>query len=146
MSSKKSKHISVAKMPSEAVDLAQVPMIETEFVAETANAVTDKSTIAPNTEATAPSYGVMDFQKKAMEFATLNMEQAFAFSRKLFAVKEFGDVLTLQQSFVAEQAESYRAQAGALNEIALRVSAEATKPLTDSVEKSLQTFSRSFAA
>jgi hypothetical protein len=146
MSSKKSKRVNVAKITSEAVDLAGVPVVKAEVVEQTAIAVTAENIEVLSAGATASTYGVMDFQKKAMEFATLNMEQAFAFSRKLFAVKEFGDVLTLQQSFVAEQAESFNAQAGALNEIALRVSAEAARPLTDSLEKSFQTFSKSFAA
>jgi hypothetical protein len=146
MSSKKSKHVNVAKVTSTPAVFVQEPVGAAEVSAQSANVMAKENIEVLETVATDSAYGVMDFQKKAMEFANQNMEQAFAFTRKLFAVKEFGDVVSLQQNFVAEQAQSFKAQASTLNEIALRVSAEATKPLTTSLEKSFQTFSKSFAA
>ena len=146
MSAKKPKYENTAEVQTEAVDFAQKSVDQVQVAFEKASVATRENVGVLDTVATTYKSGVVDFQKKAMEFANKNMEQAFAFSRKLFAVKEFGDVVSLQQNFVAEQAESFKAQAGELNEIALRVSAEATKPLTESFEKSLQTFTKSFAA
>lgn len=146
MSAKKPKYENTAEVQTEAVDFAQKSVDQVQVAFEKASVATRENVGVLDTVATTYKSGVVDFQKKAMEFANMNMEQAFAFSRKLFAVKEFGEVVSLQQNFVAEQAESFKAQAGELNEIALRVSAEATKPLTESFEKSLQTFTKSFAA
>ena len=146
MSAKKPKYENTAEVQTEAVDFAQKSVDQVQVAFEKASVATRENVSVLDTVATTYKSGVVDFQKKAMEFANKNMEQAFAFSRKLFAVKEFGEVVSLQQNFVAEQAESFKAQAGELNEIALRVSAEATKPLTESFEKSLQTFTKSFAA
>jgi phasin family protein len=99
-------------------------------------------------EAVASAYksGVVDFQKKAMEFTQKNMEQAFAFSRKLFSAREFGEAVSLQQNFVKDQAEVFKAQAGELNEIAVRLTNETAQPLKSSFEKSVKDFSKSFAA
>jgi phasin len=146
MSSKKPKFPNTAEMPTEVIDFAQKSVDQAQVAFKNASTATQENVSVLDTVASTYKSGVVDFQKKAMEFTNRNMEQAFDFSRKLFAVKEFGDVVSLQQSFVTEQAQSFKAQAGELNEIALRVSAEATKPLTQSFEKSLQTFTKSFAA
>jgi hypothetical protein len=146
MSAKKPKFETAAEIQTEAVDFAQKSVDKAQDAFAKASVVTRENVAVLDTVATTYKSGVVDFQKMAMEFAGKNIEQAFAFSRKLFAVKEFGEVVSLQQSFVTEQAESFKAQAGELNKIALRVSAEATKPLTESFEKSIQTFTKSFAA
>jgi phasin family protein len=88
----------------------------------------------------------VDFQKKAMEFTQKNMEEAFAFSRKLFSTREFGEVVSLQQNFVKDQAEAFKTQAGELNEIAVRLTTETAQPLKNSFEKSVKDFGKSFAA
>lgn len=146
MSSKKPKFETAAEVQTEALDFAQKSVDQAQVAFEKASVATQENVAVLDIVATTYKSGVVDFQKKAMEFTNKNMEQAFAFSRKLFAVKEFGDVVSLQQSFVKDQTESFKAQAGELNEIAMRVSAEATKPLKQSFEKSIQTFSKSFAA
>ena len=146
MSSKKPKFETAAEVQTEALDFAQKSVDQAQVAFEKASVATQENVAVLDTVATTYKSGVVDFQKKAMEFTNKNMEQAFAFSRKLFAVKEFGDVVSLQQSFVKDQTESFKAQASELNEIAMRVSAEATKPLKESFEKSIQTFSKSFAA
>jgi phasin family protein len=160
MSIKKSKIDTTAEvptealeMPTEAVEFAQKSVDQVKVVFEKATDVAEKATeVAQDNvqvlEAVASAYksGVVDFQKKAMEFAQKNMEQAFAFSRKLFSTKEFGEVVSLQQSFVKDQAEAFKTQAGELNEIAVRLSSETTKPLQNSFAKSFKDFSKSFAA
>jgi phasin family protein len=146
MSVKKSNYANPAKMPPQAVEFVEASADAVADVLQDVSAATSKSVAVLDTVAVTTAAGVTDLQKKAMEFAGKNMEQVFAFSRKLFAVREFGEVVSLQQSFVTEQGESFRAQASALSELAFRVSAEAAKPLTESIEKSLQTFAKSFAA
>ena len=141
------------EMPTEAVEFAQKSIEQVKVVFEKATDAAEKATeVAQDNvqvlEAVALAYksGVVDFQKKAMEFTQKNMEQAFAFSRKLFSTKEFGDVLSLQQNFVKDQAEAFKTQAAELNEIALRLSSETAKPMQNSLTKSFKDFSKSFAA
>ena len=158
--SKKSKFEANAEMPSEALaaaaDTVEMPKDALEFAQKSVDqaqvAYTKAKDLAQDNaqvfEAVTSAYktGVVDFQKKAMEFTQKNMEQAFAFSRKLFSTKEFGEVVSLQQSFVKDQAEAFKAQAGELNEIAVRLTTETSQPLKSSFEKSVKDFSKSFAA
>ena len=158
--SKKSKFEANAEMPSEALaaaaDTVEMPKDALEFAQKSVDqaqvAYTKAKDLAQDNaqvfEAVTSAYkkGVVDFQKKAMEFTQKNMEQAFDFSRKLFSIREFGEVVTLQQNFVKDQAEAFKAQASELNEIAMRLTTEAAQPLKSSFEKSVKDFSKSFAA
>ncbi len=151
--SKKSKFEANSEMPSEALEMPAEALEFAQKSVDQAQVAFDKvKDVAQDNvqvfEAVASAYksGVVDFQKKAMEFTQKNMEQAFAFSRKLFSTREFGEVVSLQQSFVKDQAEAFKAQAGELNEIAVRLTTEAAQPLKTSFEKSVKDFSKSFAA
>jgi hypothetical protein len=154
MTSKKSKRQNASAVHQEAVDFVQKSIDQSQDAMHTISAAVQETVknaadeTVKNIEALPEihSANFLDLQKKAMEFTNKNIEQAFAFGLKLFAIKEFDDALDLQQGFFKDQAESFKAQTGALNEIALRLSTEAAKPLTDSFEKSLQTFTKSFAA
>jgi phasin family protein len=154
MTSKKSKRQNASAIHQEAVDFVQKSIDQSQEAMKTIGAAVDE-TVKNAVDKTVKNIGAplvnhpanfLDLQKKAMEFTNKNIEQAFAFGLKLFAVKEFDDALDLQQGFFKDQAESFKTQTGELNEIALRLSTEAAKPLTDSFEKSFQTFTKSFAA
>ena len=146
MNMKKSKLDAATEVPAEALEFAQKSVDQAQGAFKKAADVAQDNVQVFETVATAYKSGIVDFQKKAMEFTQKNMEQAFAFSRKLFSVKEFGEVVSLQQNFVKDQAEALKAQAGELNEIAMRLSTEAAQPLKNSFEKSVKDFSKSFAA
>jgi phasin len=134
------------EMPKEALEFAQKSVDQAQVAYEKAAVVAQDNAQVFEAVASAYKTGVVDFQKKAMEFTQKNMEQAFDFSRKLFSTREFGEVVTLQQSFVKDQAETFKAQASELNEIAVRLTTEAAQPLKSSFEKSVKDFSKSFAA
>ena len=134
------------EMPKEALEFAQKSVDQAQVAFEKATDVAQDNAQVFEAVASAYKSGVVDFQKKAMEFTQKNMEQAFAFSRKLFSTREFGEVVSLQQSFVKDQAQAFQAQAGELNEIAVRLTTEAAQPLKSSFEKSVKDFSKSFAA
>ena len=133
-------------MPKEALEFAQKSVDQAQVAFEKATDVAQDNAQVLEAVASAYKSGVVDFQKKAMEFTQKNMEQAFAFSRKLFSTREFGEVVSLQQSFVKDQAQAFQAQAGELNEIAVRLTTEAAQPLKSSFEKSVKGFGKSFAA
>ena len=134
------------EMPKEALEFAQKSVDQAQVAFEKVADVAQDNAQVFEAVASAYKSGVVDFQKKAMEFTQKNMEQAFAFSRKLFSTKEFGEVVSLQQNFVRDQAEAFKTQAGELNEIAVRLTTEASQPLKSSFEKSVKDFSKSFAA
>jgi phasin len=151
--SKKSKFDANIEIPTEALEVQKEALEFAQKSVDQAQVAFEKATdVAQDNaqvfEAVTSAYksGVVDFQKKAMEFTQKNMEQAFAFSRKLFSAREFGEVVSLQQSFVKDQAEAFKAQAGELNEIAVRLTTETAQPLKSSFEKSVKDFGKSFAA
>lgn len=151
--SKKSKFDANIEIPTEAVEVqketlefAQKSVDQAQVAFDKVKDVAQDNAQVFEAVASACKSGVVDFQKKALEFTQKNMEQAFAFSRKLFSTREFGEVVSLQQSFVKDQAEAFKAQAGELNEIAVRLTTEAAQPLKSSFEKSVKDFSKSFAA
>ncbi len=134
------------EVPKEALEFAQKSVDQAQVAFEKVKDVAQDNVQVFEAVASAYKSGVVDFQKKAMEFTQKNMEEAFAFSRKLFSTKEFGEVVSLQQNFVKDQAEAFKAQAGELNEIAVRLTTETSQPLKSSFEKSVKDFSKSFAA
>ncbi len=146
MNTKKSKFDAAPEVPAEALEFAQKSVDQAQVAFEKAADVAQDNVQVFETVASAYKSGIVDFQKKAMEFTQKNMEQAFAFSRKLFSAKEFGEVVSLQQNFVKDQAEALKVQAGELNEIAMRLSTEASKPLQNSFSKSVKDLGKSFAA
>ena len=146
MSSKKAKFEMNSEIPADVTAFAQKSVDQAQVAFEKATDVAQDNAQVFEAVASAYKSGVVDFQKKAMEFTQKNMEQAFAFSRKLFSTREFGEVVSLQQSFVKDQAQAFQAQAGELNEIAVRLTTEAAQPLKSSFEKSDKDFSKSFAA
>jgi phasin len=146
MNMKKSKLDAGSEVPAEALEFAHKSVDQAQVAFEKAADVAQDNVQVFETVASAYKSGIVDFQKKAMEFTQKNMEQAFAFSRKLFSAKEFGEVVSLQQNFVKDQAEALKLQAGELNEIAVRLSTETSKPLQNSFTKSVQDLGKSFAA
>jgi phasin len=134
------------EMPTEALEFAQKSVDQAQVAFEKVTVAAQDNVQVFEVVASAYKSGVVDFQKKAMEFTQKNMEQAFAFSRKLFSTKEFGEVVSLQQSFVKDQVEAFKTQASELNEIAVRLTNETAQPLKSSFEKSVKDFSKSFAA
>jgi phasin len=132
--------------PAEVNEFAQKSVDQAQTVFAKATDVAQDNVQVLDAVASAYKSGVVDFQKKAMEFTQKNMEQAFAFGRKLFSTKEFSEAVTLQQNFVKDQAEAFKTQAGELNDIAMRLTTETAQPLKSSFEKSVKDFSKSFAA
>ncbi len=89
---------------------------------------------------------VTDIQLKTMEFAQLNVNAGFAFTRKLFAAKDPSEALTLQQAFMKEQAETLQRQASELGELSMTLAKESLKPIQETMTKSFAGFSKSVAA
>jgi hypothetical protein len=87
-----------------------------------------------------------DIQLKAMEFAQLNVNSGFAFARKLLALRDTSEVVSLQQDFLRSQADMLQKQAMELNELSVALARETLKPVQDSVTKSVASLSKTIAA
>jgi hypothetical protein len=81
-----------------------------------------------------------------MEIAQINMNSAFTFVRKAFAVKDPSDFAVLHQDFARDQFAAYSRQASELNELAVLLARETVKPMQDGVLKSFGDLSKAAAA
>ncbi|MGE3873380.1 MAG: phasin family protein [Parvibaculaceae bacterium] len=86
-----------------------------------------------------------DIQLKAMEIAQINMNSAFTFVRKAFAVKDPTEFAALHQEFTRDQFAVFSRQAGELNELAVLLAQETVKPVQDGVLKSFGDLSKAVA-
>jgi len=89
---------------------------------------------------------VTDIQLKSMEFVQLNINSGFAFARKLFAVRDPSEALSLQQTFLKEQSEQIQRQAAELSELSVALAKESMKPVQDSMQKSFSSLTKAVAA
>lgn len=69
----------------------------------------------------AMSAGALDVQKKAMEYADMNMAASFQFAQQLSKAQDMKDALELQQKFASEQMQSYADQSRELAEMMVEV-------------------------
>ena len=129
----------VAGMAQKTVDQAQAAF-------DKATEIAHGNVQAFDAAASAAKNRINDFQLKAIEFTQANLNAGFSFTRKLFAVKEPGEMFSLQQAYLKDQTEAMKAQATELNELALAIAKEAVKPVQDTMTKSFTGFSKSFAA
>lgn len=86
-----------------------------------------------------------DIQLKAMEIAQINMNSAFTYMRKAFAVTDPAEFLTLNQDFARDQFAVYTRQANELGELSVRLAQETVKPVQESVLKAFNDLGKPFA-
>ena len=86
-----------------------------------------------------------DIQLKAMEIAQINMNSAFTFVRKAFAMKDPTEFAALQQDFARDQFAAFSRQASELSELGVLLAQETVKPVQDSMLKSFGNFSKTIA-
>ncbi len=86
-----------------------------------------------------------DIQLKAMEIAQINMNSAFTHMRKVFAVTDPAELVTLNQDFARDQFAAYTRQANELGELSVRLAQETVKPVQESVLKAFNDLGKPFA-
>lgn len=150
MSSKKAKPEmtteSAAETAADVTSFAQKTVDQAQAAFEKVSEVAHGNVQMFDAAANAYKNRVTDIQLKTMEFAQLNVNAGFAFARKLFAVKEPGEVINLQQTFFKEQAETLQRQAAELSELSVALAKESLKPVQESVTKSFAGLSKGIAA
>jgi hypothetical protein len=85
-----------------------------------------------------------DIQLKAMEIAQINMNSAFTYMRKAFAVTDPTEFVTLNQDFARDQFAAYTRQVNELGELSVLLAQETVKPVQESVLKSFSDLGKTF--
>ena len=91
-----------------------------------------------DTSAAALKDGSADFQGKALDFAQANTNAGFEFARKLFAATDVKEAFELQVEFARTQTATVTEQVKELGALSTGVAEKASKPIKDSVAKSVE--------
>lgn len=134
------------EIPADVTAFAQKSVDQAQAAFEKANEFAHSNVQLLDAATSAYKSRFADLQMRAMEIAQINMNSGFAFARKLFAAKEIGEVLNLQQDFVREQSEVLRGQASELNELTVALAKETFKPVQDGFSKNFGDLTKAFAA
>jgi len=149
MSSKKAKPEmnteTQAQMASQVADFAQKTVDQAQAAFEKVSEVAHGNVQLIDAAANAYKNRITDIQLKSMEFAQLNINAGFAFARKFFAVRDPSEAMTLQQSFMKDQAEALQRQAAELGELSVALAKESMKPVQEGMTKSFASFSKAAA-
>jgi hypothetical protein len=87
-----------------------------------------------------------ELQLKAMEIAQANTNALFAHLRRLLGASEPNEVVTLSQSYLADQMQAYLKQTAEINDLAVKFAAESTKPVHEGFMRSLHGWQKAFTA
>lgn len=145
--SKKLKVVPAAvEMPAEVADFAQKSVNQAQEAFDKASDLAHSNMQYVDAVAGAFKARTADIQLKAMEIAQINMNSAFTYMRKAFAVKDPTEFVTLNQEFARDQFAAYSRQATELNELTLKLAQETVKPVQESVLRSFGDIGKALAA
>ncbi len=137
---------SPVEVPTEVIDFAQKSVDQAQAAFDKASDFAHSNMQHLDAAASAFKARAADIQLKAMEIAQINMNSAFTFVRKAFAVKDPTEFATLHQDFARDQFAAYSRQASELNELAVLLAQETVKPVQEGVLNSFGNLSRTVAA
>ena len=145
--SKKLKVVETAAMevPAEVTDFAQKSVDQAQAAFEKASDFAHSNMQHFDAAASAFKARAADIQLKAMEIAQINMNSAFTFVRKAFAVRDPAEFASLHQEFARDQFAAFSRQASELSELSVLLAQETVKPVQDGVLKSFGNFSKTVA-
>lgn len=146
MSSKKAKIEMTNEIPANVTAFAQKTVDQAQAAFEKANDMAHSNVQVFDAAFSAYKNRFADLQLKAMELTQANMNSAFAFARKAFAVKEPAEFFALQQDYVKDTFQVMQKQATEINELTAALAKETVKPVQDGLTKTFGDFSKSYAA
>jgi hypothetical protein len=134
------------EVPPEVADFAQKSVDQAQAAFDKASDFAHSNMQHFDAAASAFKARATDIQLKAMEIAQINMNSAFTFVRKAFAVKDPTEFASLHQEFTRDQFAAFSRQASELNELAVLLAQETVRPMQDGVLKSFGDLSKAVAA
>ncbi|WP_119392161.1 phasin family protein [Taklimakanibacter lacteus] len=145
--SKKLKVVATAaEMPAEVTEFAQKSVDQAQAAFDKASDLAHSNMQYFDAAAGAFKARTADIQLKAMEIAQINMNSAFTFVRKAFAVKDPTALMALHQEFARDQFAAFSRQASELNELSVLLAQETVKPVQEGVIKSFGDLGKTIAA
>lgn len=135
-----------AEVPAEVADFAQKSVDQAQAAFDKASDLAHSNMQYVDAVAGAFKARAADIQLKAMEIAQINMNSAFTYMRKAFAVKDPSEFVTLNQDFARDQFATYSRQATELNELAVLLAQETVKPVQENVLRSFGDLGKALAA
>ena len=137
---------SAVEVPTEVTDFAQKSVDQAQAAFDKASDFAHSNMQHFDAAASAFKARAVDIQLKAMEIAQINMNSAFTFVRKAFAVKDPTEFASLHQEFARDQFAAFSRQASELNELTVLLAQETVKPVQDGVLKSFGNLSKAVVA
>jgi phasin len=135
-----------AEVPAEVTEFAQKSVDQAQAAFDKASDLAHSNMQYFDAVAGAFKARTADIQLKTMEIAQINMNSAFTFVRKAFAVKDPLELASLQQEFARDQFAAFSRQASEINELAVRLAQDTVKPVQEGVIKALGDLSKTVAA
>ena len=135
-----------AEMPAEVTEFAQKSVDQAEAAFDKASDLAHSNMQYFDAAAGAFKARTADIQLKAMEIAQINMNSAFTFVRKAFALKDPTEFVALNHEFARDQFAAFSRQASELNELTVLLAQETVKPVQEGVIKSFGDLSKTVAA
>jgi phasin family protein len=84
--------------------------------------------------------GATQFNTKAFDMAQANLNAGFEFARSLASVRTPNEAMELQAMFMRDQLAVLKSQSEELQQLATRITAEATTPIQQQVTRSAERF------
>lgn len=134
------------EVPAEVTDFAQKSVDQAQAAFDKASDLAHSNMQSVDAVAGAFKARTADIQLKAMEIAQINMNSAFDYMRRAFAVKDPTELATLNQDFARDQFAAYSRQANELGELSLTLVQETVKPVQESVLKAFNDLGKPFTA
>ena len=135
-----------AEMPAEVTEFAQKSVDQAQAAFDKASDLAHSNMQYFDAAAGAFKARTADIQLKAMEIAQINMNSAFTFVRKAFALKDPTEFVALNHEFARDQFAAFSRQASELNELTVLLAQETVKPVQEGVIKSFGDLSKTVAA
>jgi phasin len=135
-----------AEVPTEVTEFAQKSVDQAQAAFDKASDLAHSNMQYFDAVAGAYKARTADIQLKAMEIAQINMNSAFTFVRKAFAVKDPTELVQLQQEFARDQFAAFSRQASEINELSVLLAQETVKPVQEGVLKSFGDLRKTLSA
>lgn len=134
-----------AEMPAEVTEFAQKSVDQAQAAFDKASDLAHSNVQYFDAAAGAFKARAADIQLKTMEIAQINMNSAFTFVRKAFAVKDPTELVALNQEFARDQFAAFSHQANELGELSVLLAQETVKPVQQSLLKSFSDLGKTVA-
>ncbi len=125
------------EMPAAVREMAEKGVMQAKEAYDSYKSMAEEATDAMEDTFATVNKGATDFQAKALGAAKTNFNAGFELVEKMLGVKSLSEVVELQTEFARKQFDTMTSQAKEIQDLANKMQAETTKPLTEGVAKAM---------